>query len=750
MILLILLYLLLSFCSPVSCQKSSIATDSQLPKSEFTEVDMIKAEEVLFGSDVSKFETSEQSKCPMEIELIWTAHVEKGIYSTANIVNSIIDPDPASAIEDHQQHQNQAYNKLILVPGFNEKLTILDSDGVTTASSPISIDNSNYFHSTPLTLDYNGDGVLDYLWTNINAEVYIFDGGNNDLLREVIHVPKLRVKKTWYKGLKPGPKAKRRLLHDEEEQAGEDNLDQVGDGLTPEARESLDLFTDNDEDIIDSFTEDNSAQQYPLEPDNVWVDAHVLTTPALVDINDDGQLDLILSVSYYFDQTDFEANPHLFTHIDSEINIKNYVAGGIVALDLYSGSPIWSEHLDLTTDATELRANIYCTPTVVDLDGDGHLEVVVGTSLGFIYVLRGETGAVLPKFPLIMSEIQAQIAVEDVNHDGILEMIAIDQKGNVLCFNKAGETVWSRQISGFSAQSATIGDINGDSKLDVVIATVSGHIYALQGTTGEILQHFPIKTSGRIVAPITLVNLDSSLFPLFNIAGLNSPFQPGLHLVFPCFDGHIYIIDGRSGCSNKIDIGEHSYGQILADDLQGNGRIDLLATTMNGNVFVFGTQANFHSMKAWRGPAHGRNVFISRSNYHGVYFTAEQRERSVLAGSAVAVEFVILDNRPSDVVAKQRSYNVSLRFDGQLLFNKVYSAPGLKKESIRSPPWPAYSMLTISMENEHRQFFEDSFAVAWNEFYYRTLKYLVVLPVIAVATAIVFIKPAKKGEELIA
>lgn len=50
----------------------------------------------------------------------------------------------------------------------------------------------------------------------------------------------------------------------------------------------------------------------------------------------------------------------------------------------------WSLHLDLTTDSTQFRAYIYSAPTLVDLDGDGSLEIIVGTSVGFIYVLSAD------------------------------------------------------------------------------------------------------------------------------------------------------------------------------------------------------------------------------------------------------------------------------------------------------------------------------------------------------------------------
>ena len=46
---------------------------------------------------------------------------------------------------------------------------------------------------------------------------------------------------------------------------------------------------------------------------------------------------------------------------------------------------------DLTTETTTNQATIYAPPVVVDLDADGELEVIVGTGLGFLYVLSGES-----------------------------------------------------------------------------------------------------------------------------------------------------------------------------------------------------------------------------------------------------------------------------------------------------------------------------------------------------------------------
>lgn len=69
------------------------------------------------------------------------------------------------------------------------------------------------------------------------------------------------------------------------------------------------------------------------------------------------------------------------------IDIGKYVAGGIVVFNLDTKQVKWHTQLDMSTETGNFRAYIYSSPTVVDLDGDGNLDILVGTSFGLFYVL---------------------------------------------------------------------------------------------------------------------------------------------------------------------------------------------------------------------------------------------------------------------------------------------------------------------------------------------------------------------------
>ena len=58
------------------------------------------------------------------------------------------------------------------------------------------------------------------------------------------------------------------------------------------------------------------------------------------------------------------------------------------------------------------------------------------------------------------------------------------------------------------------------------------------------------------------------------------------------------------GCASVVDTGETAYAMVLADDLDGDGQLELLLSTMGGNLFAFGVPAPADPLALWPSQVH--------------------------------------------------------------------------------------------------------------------------------------------------
>jgi hypothetical protein len=70
----------------------------------------------------------------------------------------------------------------------------------------------------------------------------------------------------------------------------------------------------------------------------VFVDAHVLGSPVLADVNNDGHVEVLVAVSYYFDKEEYEGK-------EVDFDPSMYVAGGIACWDLQVHTPLYSPYI---------------------------------------------------------------------------------------------------------------------------------------------------------------------------------------------------------------------------------------------------------------------------------------------------------------------------------------------------------------------------------------------------------------------
>ncbi|KAL8526763.1 hypothetical protein ACS0TY_015826 [Phlomoides rotata] len=547
-----------------------------------------------------------------------------------------------------------------------------------------------------------------------------------------------------------GKSARRRLLEDKDTKGNEDvhaaTVENDG-GLEADADSSFEIFRENDEladeynydydDYVDESMwgdEEWTETQHEQLEDYVHIDAHVLCTPIIADIDNDGISEMVVAVSYFFDREYYD-NPEHLKELDG-IDIGKYVAGGIVVFNLNTKQVKWSVQLDQSTDTGNFRAYIYSSPTVADLDGDGNLDILVGTSFGLFYVLDHK-GKVREKFPLEMAEIQGAVVAADINDDGKIELVTADAHGNVVAWTPQGKLIWETHVKSLVPQGPTIGDVDGDGHTDVVVPTLSGNIYVLSGKDGSIVRPYPYRTHGRVMNQVLLVDLKK-----------RGEKQKGLTIVSTSFDGYLYLIDGPTSCADVVDIGETAYSMVLADNVDGGDDLDLVVSTMNGNVFCFSTPSPHHPLKAWRSSNQGRNNAAHRHKRQGIYVTPSSRAFRDEEGKNFWVEVDIVDGYrfPSGV---QAPYNVTVsllvpgNYQGERTIkqNIIFTHPGTHRIKLPTVGVRTSGTVVVEMVDKNGLYFSDDFSLTFHMYYYKLLKWIIVLPMLGMLGILVIFRP---------
>ncbi|CAM6082341.1 unnamed protein product [Calypogeia fissa] len=528
------------------------------------------------------------------------------------------------------------------------------------------------------------------------------------------------------------------------------------DPMEEDARASFDVFRDEDENGEDGLTEEYAYDYDDYVNEDMWgedgwdviqhhekmeklieVDSHILTTPVIADIDKDGVDEMVIAVSYFYDNEYYESSDHA-KELGENLDLSKYVAGAIVVFNLETKHVKWELQLDLSTDSTTYRAYIYSPPTVVDLDGDGYQEIIVGTSMGFVYAIN-HAGKLKKNFPLQMGEIQGQVVAADINDDGKLELVTTDSSGNVAAWTGEGQEIWEVHLKSLISQGPTVGDVDGDGHTELVVPTSSGNIYVLKGSDGSNLEPYPFRTHGRVMAPALLVDLSRREAP-----------KKGLTIAVGSFDGYFYLIDGPTGCAEAIDIGETSYSMALADNVDGGDDLDIIVTTMNGNVYCFQTPALHHPLKAWPMQTQGRNVFASRYQREGVFVLPSSRMFRDEAGDTFHVTFEIVDKHVPSGTSGPYDVTVSLltpgnyRGDKRSRYNSTYEDPGVYHMALPCLSTRTGGTVVVEMLDKNSLYFSDEFSLTFHMHYYQLLKWLLTLPLFAM-TCMFLLFPPQEG-----
>ena len=129
---------------------------------------------------------------------------------------------------------------------------------------------------------------------------------------------------------------------------------------------------------------------------------------------------------------------------------------------------LWSFHTDYAVESS---------PAIADIDGDGKLEIIVGSDDGKVYAINND-GTLLWSFTT-GDRVRSSPAIADIDGDGKLEIIVGSDDGKVYAINNDGTKLWSFTIGRWVSSSPSIADIDGDGKLEIVIGSFDGRMYVL-------------------------------------------------------------------------------------------------------------------------------------------------------------------------------------------------------------------------------------------------------------------------------
>jgi hypothetical protein len=135
--------------------------------------------------------------------------------------------------------------------------------------------------------------------------------------------------------------------------------------------------------------------------------------------------------------------------------------------------------------------NVYsleASPAVADLDGDGRMEIAIGSWDGRMY-LWDDAGALLPGWPVeVGDQIISSAALVDLDDDARLDIVVGSKDGHLYGWTAAGVLLpgfpYDLRHSVFS--SPWIGDLEDDGRADIVVGANNGlHVLRDVGPLGR-------------------------------------------------------------------------------------------------------------------------------------------------------------------------------------------------------------------------------------------------------------------------
>ncbi|MBT2559317.1 VCBS repeat-containing protein [Hymenobacter sp. ISL-91] len=238
-----------------------------------------------------------------------------------------------------------------------------------------------------------------------------------------------------------------------------------------------------------------------------------------------------------------------------------------------------------------------------DVNRDGYPDLVAAnlgnTTISVFINRRDGTFAFPNSYPIAPSSLSLSLAVGDLNQDGYIDIITAcycptDNSVGVLLNQRDGTfAALVRYPLAVNSQpyGITVGDVNGDSYVDVVTANLGNNTVGVllnqqNGTLGPALSY--ATGSGSQPSSVALADVD----------GNNQPDMVGSNIGTSTVGLLIQRPDGQFSATTTYSTGERSEpGRMAVVDVNKDGRVDILtANSATGTVGVLLSQLPLTSL----------------------------------------------------------------------------------------------------------------------------------------------------------
>ncbi len=326
-----------------------------------------------------------------------------------------------------------------------------------------------------------------------------------------------------------------------------------------------------------------------------------------------------------------------------------YVAdtGGVLTCLDGNGKEVWHAQLKA---GSSWSASVVC-----DLDGDGNFEVIQTDGTGTVWAFAALTGKAI--WQTTIKGIPVSPAVGDLDGDSKPEIVVAAGDGIITVLNGKGQVLWERKIGGYSQSwgtSAAVIFAGSDGRGRVAAASSDGQFFCLD-SKGEILWRRP--TRGAAASTISVGDLD-----LDARADICLITQVGV----------IHRFDESGRVIWEIDMQGRSLAPGAMIDLDGGGQLEYALCTQDGFLQVLNNAGEFlHRF-------HFKNRTINVTPTFGDVSADSPGLEMLITGGESGFLFCLGTPAATNTVSHWKSYRGDARNSGSWF--------GLRQNVVQLPP----------------------------------------------------------------